>query len=107
MNVFITTEILKCHIQSYIGQDELNYAFNSYTCDTLQLNVENTFKIEKIDAVIGNPPYQNTDENGRKALNHNLWSSFITDLFKVINDDGYLLFITPCSWSFFSSFCPA
>ena len=98
MNTFITTEILKCHIHSYIGQEELDYTFNCYTGDTLQLNIENTFKVYKFDAVIGNPPYQNTDENGRKALNHNLWSSFITYLFKVINDDGYLLFITPCGW---------
>jgi adenine-specific DNA-methyltransferase len=98
MNTFITTEILKCHIQSYTGLDELDYKFNSYTGDTLKIDIIKEFEIEKFDAVIGNPPYQNTDENGRKALNHNLWSSFITELFKLINQDGYLLFVTPNSW---------
>ena len=34
MNVFITTEISKCHIQSYTGLEELDYKFNSYTGDT-------------------------------------------------------------------------
>jgi SAM-dependent methyltransferase len=98
LNVFITTEILKCHIKSKTGQKEVDYKFNSYVGDTLDANFENAFKIKKFDAVIGNPPYQHTDENGRKALNHNLWSSFITELFKLINQDGYLLFVTPNSW---------
>jgi hypothetical protein len=92
MNVFITTEILKCHIESYCGEAP-DYEFRNHIGDTLKMDIQEMF-----DAVVGNPPYQNTDENGRKALNHNLWSSFITDLFKVINDDGYLLFVTPCSW---------
>ena len=29
-NVFITTEILTCHIRSYTGQDKPDYSFNSY-----------------------------------------------------------------------------
>ena len=32
----------------------------------------------QFDIIVGNPPYQNTTEEGdRKALNHNLWSVFI------------------------------
>jgi hypothetical protein len=98
LNVFITTEIMKCHVQSWCSLDELDYEFNSYTGDTLKLDIKSVWKIEEFDAVMGNPPYESNDENGRKALNHNLWSLFIIDLFKVINEDGYLLFITPCSW---------
>ena len=30
MNVFITTEIMKCHVQSYCGLDELDYEFNTH-----------------------------------------------------------------------------
>jgi hypothetical protein len=37
LNVFITTEILKCHIQSYTGLDELDYKFYMFTGDTLTL----------------------------------------------------------------------
>ena len=76
--------------------ETLNYSFNSYTGDTLEMIIKRW--TQKSDAVILNPPYQNTDENGRKASNRNLWSTFITELFKVNNHDDYLLFITPCTW---------
>jgi hypothetical protein len=56
LNVFITTELMKCHIQSYCGIDELDYEFNSYVGDTSILIPMNEWNIE-IDAVIGNPPY--------------------------------------------------
>ena len=52
----------------------------------------------KFDLVVGNPPYQDTGENDRKALNHNLWSSFILKVFPLIVENGFLLFITPTSW---------
>jgi hypothetical protein len=54
----------------------------------------------KFDIVMGNPPYQNTNEDGeRRALLNNLWSVFIDLSFnKFLKDDGYLLFITPYSW---------
>jgi hypothetical protein len=39
LNVFITTEIMKCHVQSYCGIDELDFEFNNYTGDTLKLNI--------------------------------------------------------------------
>ena len=37
LNVFITTtEIMKCHIQSYCGLDDLDFEFNNFTGDTLE-----------------------------------------------------------------------
>lgn len=55
---------------------------------------------DKFDIVMGNPPYQNTNEEGeRRALHNNLWSVFIDRSFRnFVRDDGYLLFITPYSW---------
>jgi len=52
------------------------------------------------DIIVGNPPYQNTDEGGkRRALLNNLWSVFIDRSFNnLLKDNGYLLFITPYSW---------
>lgn len=52
------------------------------------------------DIIVGNPPYQNTDESGkRRALLNNLWSVFIDRSFNnLLKDNGYLLFITPYSW---------
>ena len=49
---------------------------------------------------MGNPPFQITNEIGnRKALNHNLWEVFLSRCFnELLNNNGYLLFITPTSW---------
>jgi len=54
----------------------------------------------KFDVIMGNPPFQATDENKkRKALLNNLWSIFLNKSFNIIlNNNGYLLFITPLSW---------
>ena len=96
MNIFITTEILKCHIQSYTGLEELDYKFNSYTGDTLQLNTENIFKIDKFNAVIGNPPY---NASGAVATGSTIWQKFtVTALNKWVIPKGYLLFVHPSGW---------
>ena len=52
------------------------------------------------DIIVGNPPYQDTDDSGkRKAKNRNLWSIFIEKSFNnFLKDNGYLLFITPYSF---------
>jgi adenine-specific DNA-methyltransferase len=50
------------------------------------------------EAIVGNPPYQESNDDGRKALNNNLWSDFINYSFNILNKNGYLLFITPNSW---------
>lgn len=96
MNVFITTEILKCHIQSYTGLDELDYKFNSYTGDTLVLNVEEHFKVKAFDAVIGNPPY---NASGAVATGNTIWQDFTKiALNKWIVKGGYLMFVHPSGW---------
>jgi site-specific DNA-methyltransferase (adenine-specific) len=92
LNVFITTEILKCHVQSYCGLDELDYEFNCYTGDTLVLDISTTFGLEKFDAVIGNPPYS-TDPS--KPDTKPLYDKFIE---KYIDACGILLFVVPSRW---------
>jgi site-specific DNA-methyltransferase (adenine-specific) len=92
MNTFITTEILKCHIQSYTGLDELDYKFNSYTGDTLDLKVKESLKIYKFDAVIGNPPYS-TDPSKRD--NKPLYNKFTE---QYIDYGKLLLFVVPSKW---------
>ena len=86
---------------------------NEQNCNMIKIIFcENTYKLNlfegsfldyktnlMFDIVVGNPPFQNTSSEGeRKALNHNLWSVFINETFKIINTNGYLLFITPISW---------
>jgi hypothetical protein len=74
------------------------YKLNYNKGDTLALDIKEKWAIDGFDAVIGNPPYQENNDDGRKALNHNLWSDFINYSFNLLNKDGYLLFITPNSW---------
>ena len=92
LNVFITTEIMKCHVQSYCGLDELEYDFNCYTGDTLELDISVTFALEKFDAVIGNPPYS-TDPS--KQDTKPLYDKFIE---KYMDSCGILLFVVPSRW---------
>ena len=92
LNVFITTEILKCHVQSYCGLDELDYEFNQYTGDTLELNIEDKWNIHLEEvSIIGNPPYS-TDPS--KSDTKPLYDKFIE---KYIGGK-LLLFVVPSRW---------
>jgi hypothetical protein len=91
LNVFITTEIMKCHVQSYCGLDEIDFEFNTYTGDTLELNVEDKWSIQGFDAIIGNPPYQDSSATG----DNKLYLEFIKYSLNILKTDKYLLFVTP------------
>lgn len=98
-NVFICEELLKIHAESYVEDKLDNLKFNSYVGDTLKLDVSNIWQIDKLDMIIGNPPYQEKNKNGKsKHGKSNLWSKFILYSFKIIKDNGLLLFVTPTSW---------
>jgi hypothetical protein len=96
LNVFITTEIMKCHVQSYCGLEELDFEFNNYTGDTLELDIEEKWKMNGVDMVCGNPPY---NSSGDTATGNTLWQDFTK---KAVNEwlipNGYLLFIHPPGW---------
>jgi len=109
MNIYITEELLKCHALSKMKEEcwkdwgnvikICDVKFNSFVGNTLELIIQDKWDIEGFDAVIGNPPYQKNynNKNGRVG-GSSLWSVFINNLFKIINKNGLLLFITPCSW---------
>ena len=96
LNVFITTEILKCHIQSYCGIDEFDFEFNNYIGDTLELDIRKKWNINGFNKVGGNPPY---NSSGDTATGNTIWQDFTK---KSINDwllpNGYLLFVHPPGW---------
>jgi hypothetical protein len=103
LNIFITTELLKCHIKSYVGESSEidNIDFKSYTGDTLTLDVNSYWNIEEgFDAVIGNPPYQaEQDNNGKRGGGDLLWNRFIDkSLNYLIIEKGYLLYVNPSGW---------
>jgi hypothetical protein len=91
LNVFITTEIMKCHIQSYCGLEEFDFEFNNCTGNTLELNIEEKWHIVNFDAVIGNPPYQDANATG----DNKLYLEFIKYSLSILGKNKYLLFVTP------------
>lgn len=96
LNVFITTELLKCHVQSYCGLDELDYSFNTYTGDTLKLDIKKTWNISGFDAVIGNPPY---NSSGDTSTGNTIWQDFTKKSLNAwLVPNGYLLFVHPPGW---------
>jgi len=93
LNVFITTEILKCHIEDKCGV-KVDYEFNSNTGNTLTLDIDYMWNLKGFNAVIGNPPY-----NKNKNKRHILWNKFIENsLNKWLLKNGYLLFVNPGLW---------
>ena len=95
LNVFITTELLKCHVQNYYycagGELDIDYSFNEYTGDTLKVDITKQWSISGFDAVIGNPPYS-TDPS--KPDTKPLYDKFIE---KYISNK-LLLFVVPSRW---------
>ena len=96
LNVFITTEILRCHVQSYCGLDELDYAFNKFVGNTLLININAEFNIKYFDGIIGNPPY---NSSGDTATGNTIWQEFTkSSLNEWLTPGGYLLFVHPPGW---------
>jgi len=87
LNVFITTELIKCHAMKYGNRKECKYKGNSNVGNSLELNIDEKWKIKGFDAVIGNPPY-----------NNELWAEFVEYSIQNIIEEGYLLYVHPCNW---------
>ena len=74
------------------------YKLNYNEGNTLELDIKEKWDIDGFDAVIGNPPYQETDKNNKSKGGTNLYTKFINHGFDNIVEKGYLLYITPISW---------
>jgi hypothetical protein len=99
LNVFITTELLKCHIESnggsHIGE------FHSYVGDTLQIDINEKWGLKGFDAVVGNPPYNIPKDGPLKGGygGRSLWDKFVVKAIEYwVKDNGYLIFVHPPSW---------
>ena len=103
LNVFITTELMKCHVQSYCGLEEfdIDYRFNYSIGDTLKLDIKKEWNISGFDAVIGNPPYNISKEGTLKGGygGRSLWDLFVVKALKEwVKAEKYLVFVHPPSW---------
>ena len=100
LNVFITTELLKCHVQNYYycagGELDIDYSFNNYTGDTLKFDITKEWNITGFDAVIGNPPY---NSSGDTSTGNTIWQDFTKKSLDIwLVPKGYLLFVHPPGW---------
>lgn len=93
----------------YICETILNpngkYKLNSYTGDTLKLDIKEVWGRNSFTAVIGNPPY---NSGGVKSYtgkllsnvtkNQTIWPHFVEYALDILKDNGYLCYVTPLSW---------
>jgi len=67
-------------------------------------NIKFINKIKKefntnFDIIMGNPPYQEYYDNTNKRVGgSSLWSKFLNKSMNLLIKNGFILFITPCSW---------
>ena len=106
LNIYITEELLKCHALSKMKEEYwkdwdnvleiYDVKLNSYIGDTLKLDPKKEWGIEEFDAIIGNPPYNNSSGTGGSRK---LWDKFVYySIDNCLKEDGYLLFIHPPNW---------
>ena len=70
------------------------YNLNYYIGDTLNIDINNKWKISEFDAIIGNPPFNKISSNKSCPL----WNTFVVKMFSILKEGGYLSFITPTGW---------
>ena len=76
-----------------------NYKLNIYNQDFLKFDCKNKF-----DLIVANPPYAKLLPNGKRASkNHNLIGMFIEKSFELLNQNGFILYITPDNWMSFAN----
>ena len=72
---------------------------NICCADFLQY-AEKCFTINTFDIIIGNPPFQDDVSNikGLAHGRHDIYPKFFIKSFSLLNNNGYLSFITPAKW---------
>ena len=99
VNVFITRHLLMCHAISKFSENEQweiyqkvdNFKYNENIGNTLEININDKWNIDGFDAIIGNPPYEKYNETG----DNKLYLEFLKKSLDIVNDNKYILFITP------------
>ena len=73
------------------------YKLNLYHGDTLKLDIKEEWGIDGFDIVLGNPPYQN--DNNNKGSGNTLWNLFVDkSLNEWLIEKGLLLYVHPRGW---------
>ena len=57
------------------------------------------FGVDKFDIIIGNPPFNASQENeGKKGGGDSLWDKFVINSLELLIRNGYLVFVHPSAW---------
>lgn len=109
--IYIYFKLLKYHNKDDILNDMLYFNdINIDRLDVLQNIFDHTINVYsndfltfnnniKFDLIVANPPYAKFLPNGKRASkNHNLIGLFIQKSFELLNDNGFILYITPDNW---------
>lgn len=73
------------------------YKLNYNEGNTLELDIKEKWDINRFDAVIGNPPYQNSNNN--KGSGNTLWNLFVEKSLNIwLIEKGLLLYVHPRGW---------
>jgi hypothetical protein len=75
---------------------------NIWTVNSLQKSTEEIlehFNIDKIDRIIGNPPFQAFQEaSNKRGGGDELYMKFVKKSLEILEPNGYLVFVHPPSW---------
>jgi|UniRef100_A0A6C0AN95 hypothetical protein len=73
---------------------------NIHEGDTLKMDTFKTFGIKHFDIIVGNPPFNNSQNAiGKRGGGDSLWDKFIKlSLNTWLNKNGYLVYVHPSGW---------
>ena len=98
-NMLYMCELNKKNV--FICEMIFDYKLNIYQGDSLKVDYNKKFGVDKFDIIVGNPPYQKENkktDSARGGTNNNLYLDFVNMSLSLLNDNGYLLFIHPLNW---------
>lgn len=85
---------------------KLNVYRGSFLEEGFDKHMKDVWGLDRFGVIVGNPPYQETHEDGRSRRNSvRLWAKFILNIFEknILEENGFLTFITPSGWAGSSS----
>lgn len=80
------------------------YKLNLYRGSSLEKDfdehMKNVWKVEKMDIIVGNPPYNGSQsqKGDKRGGGNSLWDKFVIKSLELLNIDGYLNFVHPSMW---------
>jgi hypothetical protein len=105
-NMIFTSElsIKNCFVYQQIFNINGKYKLNMYQGDSLLLDMQKEWGIDKFDVILGNPPYNSggiRSNTGKKnqAGSKTIWTDFVNYSLEHLKESGYLIYINPLTWT--------